>query len=86
MEQTKEINATAGILAGGDGSARKKGVTSAAYGGGGSTVLATTVEYWQNKRAGDVQILIEKQHSCGANPYSGGYSTVPGWTRCFVYS
>ena len=49
---------SAGILAGGDGSAKKKkGVINGAYGWGVYGIGETTVEYWELKKAEDVQIL-----------------------------
>jgi hypothetical protein len=66
QEQAKEISTAAGILAGGDGSARKKKgvINGALYGWGvygmsgtGEPTQKPTVEHWQNKKAGDMQIL-----------------------------
>ena len=45
--QAAAISGSAGILAGGDGSARKK---KGVYG-------ETTVEYWGNRKTEDVQIM-----------------------------
>ena len=48
---------------------------------GGFTVLVTTVEYWQDKRSEDVQVMCSggnvgdgvctKQYSCRASSHSG---------------
>ena len=57
--QAKDISATTGILAGGDGSARKKrGISMVRYYGWGVYGIGeTTVGYWQDKRSEDVQIV-----------------------------
>jgi hypothetical protein len=57
-QQAAEISDSEGILAGGDGSARKKkGVINGAYGWGVYGIGETTVEYWEDKTAEDVQII-----------------------------
>jgi hypothetical protein len=57
-EQAEAISDSAGILAGADGSARKKkGVINGAYGWGVYGTGETTVGYWQNRKAADVQIM-----------------------------
>jgi hypothetical protein len=57
-EKAASMGGSAGILAGGDGSARKKkGVINGAYGWGVYGIGETTVEYWELKKADDVQIM-----------------------------
>jgi hypothetical protein len=58
QEQARKISATAGILAGGDGSARKKkGVINGAYGWGVCSIGEPTVECRQNNRTHGRKIL-----------------------------
>ena len=56
--QAAAISDSAGILAGGDGSARKKkGVINGVHGWGVYGIGETAVEYWDNRKTGDVQIM-----------------------------
>ena len=57
-QKAASMGGSAGILAGGDGSAKKKkGVINGAYGWGVYGIGETTVEYWEKKKAEDVTIL-----------------------------
>ena len=58
-QKAASMSETSGILAGGDGSAKKKkGVINGAYGWGVYGIGGeTTVEYWEQKKAEDVTIL-----------------------------
>ncbi len=57
-QKAAAMGGSAGILAGGDGSAKKKkGVINGAYGWGVYGIGETTVEYWEKKKAEDVTIL-----------------------------
>ena len=56
--KAKEISASAGVLAGGDGPARKKkGVVNGACGWGVYGIGEPTVKYWEDKKAEDVEIM-----------------------------
>jgi hypothetical protein len=93
--QAAAISDSAGILAGGDGPARKKkGVINPinVYGIG-----ETTVEFWANRKAEDAQIMCSggnvdwamesARSNTRANPHSGCHDTaVHSRTRCFVCS
>jgi len=57
-QKAASMGGSAGILAGGDGSAKKKkGVINGAYGWGVYGIGETTVEYWEKKKADDVTIM-----------------------------
>jgi hypothetical protein len=72
-QKAASMGGSAGILSGGDGSAKKKkGVINGAYGWGVYGLGETTVEYWETKKADDVTIMCSGGNVDCSNSGSGG--------------